>query len=163
MTTIDSVIFEMACRIAIEADNNLIDPARLVPAVAEKGVSETQIMESQEILEGRHYIELHLTAGPPHVYAFSITLFGFDQYVQAAIPDYSQLCADVARLLVREECTGHRDTAQALGQPVFLIEHIFRSFEHNGLVRLAESFSGGIYLDVRWVSPELRRKLESAS
>jgi len=98
--------------------------------------------------------------GPPHVDAFSVRPIGFDHYVRAAVPDFNRICTDVTRMLVRQESTSHRAIAQELKQPTFLIEHIFRLLESNGLIKYAESMGGGIHMDVVWVSPELRRKLE---
>ena len=45
-------------------------------------------------------------------------------------------------------------------QPKFLIEHIFKVFGNRGWIKYAESIGGDLYMDVWWVSPELRRKLE---
>jgi hypothetical protein len=39
-------------------------------------------------------------------------------------------------------------------------EHVFRLLESNGLITYAESIGGGLHMDVFWVSPELKRKLE---
>jgi len=162
LTRIDSVIFEHACQMALDADNPLINADPLVAALTPQGISETQIMETQEILESRGYIELHRTMGPPHAYAFSIRSLGFDQYVRAAVPDFNRICTDVARMLVRGESMGHRGVAQELNQPTFLIEHVFRLLGSNGLIKYGESIGGGLHMDVVWVSPELKRKLEQS-
>lgn len=100
--------------------------------------------------------------GPPHVYFFSVRTFGFDQYVRAAVPEFNRILTDVARMLVRGESMSHRGIAQELSQPTFLIEHVFRVLELNGLIKYAESHGGGLHMDVMWVSPELRRKLEQS-
>jgi TIR domain len=97
LTPIDSVIFEHACKTAIEQGHSaLISGARLVSELEPLGISEKQIMETEEILEGRLYIEVLRVMGPLHAYDFSISSYGFDQFVQAAIPDYGELCASVA-------------------------------------------------------------------
>src|SRR5262249_11150936 len=134
----------------------------LIGSLREQDVSESQIMESQEILEGRGYIELHRTMGPPHVQAFRVLPLGFDSYVKAAVPDFDGVCTSVARMLVRGDSMSHRGIAQELQQPPFLIEHIFRLLGSNGLIKFAESSGGGLHMDVFWVSPQLRRNLEQA-
>jgi hypothetical protein len=53
LTRIDSLICEAACRMAIEEDSPLINPDPLVTSLAEQGVSESHIMETQEILANR--------------------------------------------------------------------------------------------------------------
>lgn len=162
LTRIDSVIFGTACRMALDDESPLVDPDPLIADLTPHGISETQIMETQEILDSRGYIELHRTMGPPRVYSFSVGTFGFDQYLRVAIPNFNRILTDVARMLVREESMSHRRIAQELSQPTFLIEHIFRVLESNGLIKYAESIGGGLHMDVFWVSPELRRKLEQS-
>ncbi len=162
LTRIDSVIFETACRMALDKDSPLINADPLVAALAPQGISEAQIMETQEILDSRGYIQAHRTIGPPHVDAFSVRPLGFDQYVRAAIPNFNRICTDVVRMLVRGESMSHRGIAQELNQPTFLVEHVFRLLESNGLIKYAESIGGGLHMDVLWVSPELKRKLEQS-
>jgi hypothetical protein len=160
LTPIDSVIFEHACKIAIEQGHSaLIHGERVVSELASQGISEKQIMETEEILEGRLYIELLLVLGPSHAYDFKITSYGFDQFVRAAVPDYGKLCADVARLLVQEGHDSNCSVAQQLSQPMRIIDHILESLKHNGLIKSSETMDGTIH--VYWVSPELRRKLDA--
>ena len=162
LTRIDSVIFESACRMALAGDNPLINSDPLIDELKPQGISEAQIIETLEILDSRSYIELHRTIGPPHVDAFSVRILGFDHYVRATIPDFNRIVGDVVRMLVREESMSHRGIAQELNQPTFLIEHVFRLLESNGFIKYGESIGGGLHMDVFWVSPELRRKLEQS-
>jgi hypothetical protein len=164
LTRIDSVILEHACRIAIEQGHSvLISGDRLVSELAAQGISEAQIMESEEVLEGRYCVRIHRVMGPPHAYDFAITTAGFDKFAQVGIPEYGKLCAEVARLLVREEHQSNTGVAQALSQPIRIIEHIFESLEHHGLIKFQTSHGGGgLDMYVYWVSPELRRKLEGS-
>lgn len=60
LTRIDSILFERACRIAIEQDNpDISSGERLVSELGAQEISVAQIIETQDALEGRHYIELH--------------------------------------------------------------------------------------------------------
>jgi hypothetical protein len=166
LTRIDSIIFEHACRIAVEQGHaDGIDADRLIGDLNAQDISEAQIMESQEILEGRFYIELYSVMGPPHVYDFKITTHGFDQFANAGIPNWGQLLASVARILVREVIQNQGQTskhaiADELQQPKFLVEHVFKVFKSKGWIKYGESIGGDLFMDVFWVSPELKRKLE---
>jgi hypothetical protein len=161
LTRIDSIIFEYACGIAIEQGHpDSIDGARLVTDLGEKGISEAQIVETEEVLERRGYIEIDRVIGPPHAYDFAITKFGFDQFAQTGIPEYGRICAEVARVLVCKERVSNLSVAQALSQPIRIVEHIFESLESNELIKYSTSKGGGLRMEVYWVSPELRRKLE---
>jgi|SRR5579871_107214 len=159
LTPIDSTIFEHACKIAIEQGHStLISGERLVAELGSQGISERQIMETEEILEGRLYIAVLRVMGPPHAFDFGITSYGFDQFVQAAIPEYGKTFADVARLLVRAEQSTNFDAAQESNQPIRIIDHMFETLKHNGLLKSSQTIDGQIH--VWWVSPELKRKLQ---
>ncbi len=52
----------------------------------------------------------------------------------------------------------NRSVAEALNQPIRIVDHIFESLESNGLIEYGKSIGGGgSHIDVFWVSPELRR------
>lgn len=166
LTPIDSTIFEHACRIAIEQGNTVsISGDQMIDDLKAQGISEAQIKETQEVLEGRSYVEVHYVISDPssHVYDFRITTLGFDKFAHVGIPDYGKLCGEMARCFVRDVQNGGTSSnhaiADELKQPIVIVDHIFQSMEHNGFVKYYDSNSG-FYMDVYWVSPELRRKLE---
>ncbi len=161
LARIDGAILEAICWIAIDREMPFVDGEPLVERLKGVGISEAEVMEAQEILEGRGMLEVYRTMGPPHVYSMYVTPMGFDLFAQKCIPQYAKLCADVGRCLVRQENMNNRSMAQALELPLRVVEHIFEAFQHNGLIKYAESKGGGLHMDVFWVSPELRRKLEA--
>jgi hypothetical protein len=160
LARIDGTVLEAICRIAIENEMPFVDGEPLVEKLQAVGITEGEIMETQEVLEGRRLLEVRRTLGPPYVYSMKITPMGFDLFAHSCIPEYSKLCGDVGRCLVRKEYMDNRSMAQALDLPLRVVEHILEAFQHNGLIKYSESMGGGLHMDVYWVSPELRRKLE---
>jgi len=158
---IDSVILEAICRIAIVNEVPLVEGQALVERLRDGGITEADIMEAQQVLEGRGLLQVRRTLGQPHVYGMMVTLRGFDVFAHACIPDYAKLCADVGLCLVRQEHWNNHSMAHALQLPLRVVDHIFEAFQHNGFIKYGESFAGGLHMDVYWVSPELRRKLEA--
>ena len=149
-----------ACEIAIEQGHiALIHGERLASELAAQQISDEQIIESQEVLEGRLYVSLHQVMGPPHVYDFRITSYGFEQFVQSALPNYGELCADVARLIVQERHTENATIISELQQPAAVVDHILESLKQNGLIKTQGMLNRTIY--IFWSSPELKRRLES--
>ncbi len=135
LTPIDSIIFEHACRIAIEqGDGVCISGEQMINDLKEQGISEAQVKETQEVLEGRSYVEVHYVIAPSasHVYDFRITTLGFDKFAHAGIPDYGMLCADVARCFVRDVQNGgtssNHSVADELKRPFVIVDHIFETF-----------------------------------
>jgi len=161
LTKIDSIIFECACKMAIEQGYSLIEATQLVSALRRQDISESQILETQQILEGRGYIKPFRVVGPEHVYDFAISDYGFNQFAQVGIENYPGLCANVARMLVRQEETEKTSIAQRLNQPVLVIHHIFVALESKNLITCLGHRSVDGQMFVHWVSPELRRMLEA--
>jgi hypothetical protein len=166
LTPIDSTIFEHACRIAIEQEDTVsISGEQMGNDLREQGISEAQIMETQDILEGRYYVEVHRVCGPLHVYDFTITTYGFGQFARVGVPDYGNLCADVAQCLVRQMQDGKNvsnvSVTETVKQPRIIVEHIIEELADLNLIRYQDEFGAGSrFMGVYSVSPELRRKLE---
>jgi hypothetical protein len=163
LTPIDMTIFEHACRIALEQGHaDFIDAKRLVSELDTKGISEAQIMETQDVIERRSYIEPKRVVGPPSACDFAITTDGFEEFAQVGIPNYGTIVTSIARFLAQEvsgtEGQYSRAIAGKTGQTVFLVEHILKVLAGDGLIKCDGVEEGDIY--VFWVSPELRRKLE---
>ena len=157
----DALVFEHACKIAIEQGHCVvISGERLVAELSPKGISEQQIMDAEEVLENRGYIKIHGVLGPPHAFDFAITHYGFDQFARIGIPNFKGLCAEVERIIVRDQQTTNNAVAQELDQSITVIEHIFASMQNNGLIRYTESIGGGLHMDIYWISPELRRNVQ---
>jgi hypothetical protein len=166
LTPIDSTIFEHACRIAIEQGHTVsISGDQMIDDLKVQGISEAQIKETQEVLEGRSYVEVQyvISDSSSHVYDFGITTLGFDKFAHVGIPDYGKLCADVGRCFVRDVQNGgtssNHPIADELKEPFVVVDHIFQSLGYNGLIKYYDN-NNCFYKDVYWVSPELRRKLE---
>jgi hypothetical protein len=159
LSPIDSIIFEHACRIAVEQGHStVISGERMVAELGQHGIPEQQIIETEEILEGGLYIEVYRVMGPPHAFDFAITSYGFDQFIRTALPEYGGLCADVARLLVREEHTTNKGVAETLNRPIRIVDHIMESLRHNGFIKSSQTMDGSIH--VYWISPEIKRQLQ---
>jgi len=166
LSSIDNAIFEHACRIAVEQGHAYsIDASQLVSELQAKGISEAQIMETQDVLEGRYFIEPQRTIGPPSAYDFAITSYGFEEFAQVGIPNYGAIVTSIALFVAQEvsrtEGQYSRTIASETGQPIFLVEHILKVLERNGHLKCDGEHEGDIY--VYMVSPELRRQLEGNS
>jgi hypothetical protein len=65
-------------------------------------MSEQDMMESQDVLANRYYIETHRILGKPHVYVFDIKTAGFRLRKRVGFPDYAKNITDIARKLVEQ-------------------------------------------------------------
>src|ERR1035441_8129414 len=156
LNRVDSLLFEKACRIAIEQGHTLVNLEPWLETLKDMDLTEEQISDSQKILKEYGFIELLRTMGLVEIHSVSITLFGFHEFAKAAIPNFNGLCDQVGAMVVQEEeATGDwRSTAP--GQPLRLIEHILEVFENNGLLKISRQH-GGSYMTAYDVSAKLRR------
>jgi hypothetical protein len=156
---IDSLVLESACQTEIATGLPIADRESFLPLL-ERGITEEQIIESQEALQTRRLVKLHYTAGH-HTQHTEVTALGFDRYANATIPSFQHLVADVGRQIIREEQTDNRALAESLNQPTRIISHILALLESKGWLQTGEAYGGGYqHIDVLWVSPELKRWLE---
>lgn len=156
---IDSLVLESACQTEIATGLPIADKDSFLPLL-ERGITEEQIIESQEVLQTRKLVKLHYTGGH-HTQDMEVTALGFDRYANASIPNFQRLVADVGRQIIREEQTDNRALAESLNQPIRIITHVLALLENKGWLETGEAYGGGYqHIDVLWVSPELKRWLE---
>jgi hypothetical protein len=163
LAPIDTTIFEHACRIALEEGQaDYINAARLVSELNTKGISEAQIMETQELLKGRFLIEPQRVIGPPGPYDFAITTDGFEQFARVGILNYETIVLSIARFLAQEVSPTQGQYSKGIasrnGQNLFIVEHALKVLKRSGFIECDGAHEGDVY--VYSVSPELRRKLE---
>jgi hypothetical protein len=163
LAPIDSTIFECACRMALGQGHMHVRGEELVKKLATSGVSERQVMETEEVLEADGYIRSIRVFGMPHAYDFSITMYGFEEFAEQMVPDYATLCGGVRLILVRDVLQQQRQTsdrliAEELHCQSLLVEHILDELRSVGLIKLLKE--KGPFIHVYWVSPKLRRVLE---
>ncbi len=162
LNRIDSLLFEKACRIAIDQGQTLVNEEPWLAQLEGLDLTEEQIADSQQILDEYGFIERHLTMGPHRIYSFSITLTGFQEFAKVGVPRFNELVSEVAAHLRRNEMSTGDGLAQALNQPLRVIEHILELLENNDLIKISRQH-GGSYMTVWDVSAKLRRMVEEGN
>ena len=118
-----------------------------------------QVIESQEVLQGRGLVKLNYTLGH-HPQSMRVTPLGFDLYANARVPSFQRIISDVGRLIVGGEHKDNRALAESLNQPIRIITHVLAYFEYKGWLETSEAYGVGYHhIDVFRVSPELKRWL----
>jgi len=158
LTKTDNLVLKMSCEDAVTHGNLCIEPENIFAGeVDEFVIPETELSDSLEVLERRGFIKLHRTTGV-RLYSYLITSFGFDQYIQAYISEYSEIQQKVMRMIVLDEVTDNQKLAVKLEIPRLVIDHILDLLESHGLLKQGES--SGCHSHLYNVSPEMRRMLE---
>lgn len=157
LSRIDGIVFTIACKRAVETASRFIDREWLSSATKALGISEEQVMDCQDVMENRGYLELHRVIGPRHIYEMTITESGFNQYARAQ-PEYKRAMETVGLMIVRDGCDSSRRIAEKCDLPERFIEHALFVLEQNGYIRTTTMLDGEVLVDS--CSPELRRDVE---
>ena len=169
---LDGVLLKLAGDKAVENGHRFgIGTEEMLEKVASQGISRYNFYESLAVLGDKHYFELHtVMGGEPHepelkrltrggVPSFSITIYGFEQYANAYIPDYPSTTRGVLLQIVNYDKSDSAAIASALNQPRRVIEHVLDLLNQRELLRTLQEHGLETTHFIN-PSPELRRLLE---
>jgi hypothetical protein len=156
LTELDSLILKLACEMALEIDYPFIETGPLYVRAQPHELHQRDFFESLDILEHKGYIKLvrPMSVDPP---AFTITLYGFEQYAKVYVPDYSSIVHMIATQIVNNEGENEDSISEQLDQPLMLIRHILKALANRRLIKIFEGNGG--FIMITNVSPELKRAL----
>jgi hypothetical protein len=173
LSRIDSLLLKMAGDTAIENGYRVcIETQEMLSQAALQEISPYQFYESLAMLRDGYYLELHNTmGGEPSdlklrelvrggVPDFSLTIDGFEKYAKAYIPEYKTIVRDVYLQIVNEGKSDSASIAEAIKQPLMVVEHILERLDRSGDIKMIREFNGGITTHFMNPSPRLRRRLE---
>ncbi len=155
LTRIDDLVLREIARLQIEENGNVgFDWLRAEPNLAE--LPESELRESLEILGQKYLIEITPALGVPILYV-TLTDHGFQQFAAAHDPEYKELIARIAALLVNEGIRGSEEIANRVKRPIAFVNFVFRIFEGDGHILLSKEM--GWDLKICQISPSLKRSL----
>ena len=173
LSRIDSLVLKMAGDKAIENGHRFnINTEEILSQTAQQDISPYQFYESLTVLGDSHHLELTRSSytepsdpklremvrgGVPF---FSITIDGFEKYAKAYIHEYEAIVRDVHFQIVNEGKSDSASIAEAIEQPLMVIEHVLELLDRRGEIRILQEFNGGITTRFMNPSPRLRRRLE---
>jgi hypothetical protein len=145
---IDGVLLKLAGNQAVENGHRFgIGTEEMLEKAASQGISRYNFYDSLAVLGDKHYFELNtVVGGEPHepelkrltrggVPSFSITIYGFEHYANAYIPDYQSIIRGVLLQIVNDDKSDSAAIASALNQPRRIIEHVFDLLNQRGQLR----------------------------
>jgi uncharacterized Zn-finger protein len=170
---IDSLLLKMAGDKAIENGHRFtINTQEMLNKAMQQDITPYQFYESLTILGDNHYLELTRSSysepsdpklremvrgGVPF---FSITIDGFEKYAKTYIPEYQPIVRDVHLQIVNEGRSDSASIAEAIKQPLMIVEHILELLDRRGDIRILREFNGGVTTRFTNPSPQLKRRLE---
>lgn len=121
--------------------------------------TDDDIVESIEILDRRGYVKATQMMNLKY-WDFTVTTYGFEQYAMAYIKDYESIIRSVALEIVNNEDFVNGSIAEAVHQPIMLVNHIIQLFAEKGFfVSVAKSLSGT--WKILGIASEMKRWIRS--
>jgi hypothetical protein len=131
MTANDVLFLQTACEVGEVQNSSFINNLEsLVDALGSKGMSESEMIESQNSLSRTGYIKIH-PAMPPGLQLFKITGAGVAWFYirRYGLAGYEKIVDDVSRILHERSMAGMKATSEAIAKvlkvPEMLVHHIF--------------------------------------
>ena len=140
LTTTDNMVMETSCEATLAGEAVYLDPVALFDINGKKKLPDQALADSLAFLDKQGYIEIQHTLGGEWD-SYRVSKAGFELYARVAIPDYGEFSAEIMRLILNE---GHRTNTslqEATGRSLYLIDHILRQLEHQGLVKVSRTLS----------------------
>jgi hypothetical protein len=135
----------------------MYDSLRADPMLADVPMQE--LLDSLEILGQKYLIKIARVLGAPLSHVV-LTDYGFKQFADAYIPDYSNVVARIAALLVNEGVCQNQELASRVDRPVAFVDFVLNLMETNGHIKMSKYIGGQAHI---WqISPSLKRALQQA-
>ena len=161
LTAADNAVFTLLCKDFIARDELGVDAEKVAEQVRSQGITSEAYAESIEQLEEHHYIQAVQPLGEERI-PMNVLFSGFERYLRAALPNYTDLIVSVAREIVARD-TGNANVSRdmlagALRQQKAIIGHILRVLEQEGKITLWRLPNGAGEVRVMSVTVTLKRE-----
>lgn len=152
---IDSLVTRLACEAALESGSSLVG-ADAFKKNGEFVIPEPQLRDSLEYLNEYGAINWQQSLSGS-LSGVSVSVSGFELYAREHVPGYSEITRSVISLIVNTDARSNSVLREKQNAPSFLIDHIIRTLECSGSIRVIWFLAGNCQID--HVSASLRRSL----
>lgn len=156
LTRVDDLVLREIARLQITENNGLVMFDQLCAETTLVDVPQQELLDSLEILGQEYLIKISYVIGAllSHVV---LTDFGFQQFAEAYVPDYHEVLARIAALLVNENICRNEELASRIDRPVGFVDFVLNLMESSGHIKMSKYIGGHSHI---WqISPLLRRSL----
>lgn len=159
LTKVDSIVLSLACQQVIETGWKQVNSGRFLEKAARLGIQPDDVIEALAILDNNGYVCLEREIGDFSHPDFEITTQGFDQYARAYIDDYNDIFRSTLLQIINHDARENKAIAQALNQPLMIVNHIFGVLEDQGHIKTSAPL--GSEATITSISLGMKRLLSS--
>ncbi len=154
LTPADTLVLRLLCEKVMSSGERLIFFPELTGEAKKAGLSENDLEEVLEILNGRGYIKGGHDGDPN----FEVTDYGFREYLQHFVPDFESMHGRICFAILNEGLTENRPMAETLAIPLAIVDHVLDDLNTRDLVEVSSLMGCG--KSVESVSAKFRRRLK---
>jgi len=157
LTKTDNLVFAAFYRRYLQENSKLLWSVPIYQELRDSDLTDDEINESLEILEGRGYIKLVRQIGGNIKYE-TVELYtsSLDTFLRKELQNYNNIIKDIASVIVNEDVQTNDALNECIDVSPAIVNHILDLFESRGIVELSKTI-GSTYIVS--VSPELKRML----
>jgi|tagenome__1003787_1003787.scaffolds.fasta_scaffold20615811_1 hypothetical protein len=160
---IDSLVFRIIGDATLETGSANFDTVQFIAdATDELAITDDQVIESLEVLEGEQYIRISRTLGGElrGMKRFEITTYGLEIYLRAYDTRYPLFEQSIlARLAAQTSRQGtEKELAESGDVPRLVVRHVLDVLASNNQLKLSKTLGGSEGWRYYNVSPRLRRR-----
>lgn len=159
LTRVDGLVLREIARLQIEQNKGLVTFDQICAESTLSEVPHQELLDSLEILGQKYLIKISYVLGAPLSHVV-LTVFGFQQFAEAYVPDYTDVVARIAALLVNENVCRNEELACRIQRPVGFVDFVLSLMESNNHIKMSKYIGG--QSQVWQISPSLRRALQQA-
>lgn len=159
LTRVDDLVLRVIARMQIEENDGLVMFDCLKAEQSLEDVPQEELLDSLEILGQKYLIKIARVLGAPLSHVI-LTDYGFQQFAEAYVPNYNDVVAQIAALLVNEGVCQNQELASRIGRPVAFVDFILNLMESNDHIKMSKYIGG--HSHVWQISPSLKRALQRA-
>jgi len=141
LTRIDDLVLREIARLQIEENNGLVMFDQLCAESTLVDVPQQELLDSLEILGQKYLINISYVMGAPLSHVV-LTNFGFQQFAEAYVPDYNEVVARIAALLVNENVCRNEELASRIDRPVGFVDFVLNLMESNNHIKMSKYIGG---------------------
>ena len=156
----DSLVMKLVCEQAITLNSNLLNSDALFEHPTSQTLSQEEVFESLEVLDGKGYIDI-IPFAVRESCTFWITPAGFEKFASIFIEGYELLINQVLELIVVQDVDDNKTLRAKTNAEQQTVNFILKNLELRGAIDIRESGStdnSGLAIKVHNVSTEMRRK-----
>lgn len=99
------------------------------------------MLDSLEILGQKYLIKISYVLGAP-LSPVVLTDFGFQQFPEAYVPDYNDVVARIAALLVNEDVCLNDEIVSRVDRPIAFVNFVLNLMESNDNIKVSKYVDG---------------------